>query len=108
MHTTTATAEGAQRAVLDYEVFQETENHSLLKVVLETGRKHQIRVQLAKTGHAIVGDRKYGSTVPFPLGIALHSYRLALNHPVQQRPLELVAKLPDYWPSFQVGNFCSS
>jgi 23S rRNA pseudouridine1911/1915/1917 synthase len=50
-------------------------DNSLLEVTLETGRKHQIRLQLAHHGHPIVGDRKYGSRLKFPDGIALHARR---------------------------------
>ncbi|MCO6047320.1 RluA family pseudouridine synthase [Aeoliella sp. ICT_H6.2] len=98
MHTTTAAAPDAQRAVLRYEVVSAQADTSLVQVKLETGRKHQIRVQLAKLGHAIVGDRKYGSMRPFAQGIALHSHRLLLEHPVQKSPVEVVAPLPKYWP----------
>ena len=48
-----------------------------------TGRKHQIRLQLSHQGHPILGDRKYGSKVSFPAGIALHAYSLSFQHPVQ-------------------------
>lgn len=102
MHTTSASAPDAQRAVLRYEVLSEQAETSLVRVELDTGRKHQIRVQLAKIGHAIVGDRKYGSTRAFPQGIALHSRRIALEHPVRKTPLEVVAPLPAYWPSVQL------
>lgn len=98
VHTTTAAAEGAQLAVLNYEVVKELRDASLLRVQLETGRKHQIRVQLAKIGHPIVGDRKYGSSEGFARGIALHSHRLAMTHPVRGTPLEVVAPVPAWWP----------
>jgi 23S rRNA pseudouridine1911/1915/1917 synthase len=98
MHTTSSRAEGAQRAVLDYEVIRELGEQSLVKVALETGRKHQIRVQLSKLGHPIVGDRKYGSRRQFARGIALHSHRLALDHPVRNEPLAVIAPLPAHWP----------
>jgi 23S rRNA pseudouridine1911/1915/1917 synthase len=68
-----------------------------LEVELETGRKHQIRVQLAKTGLPILGDRKYGAAGTFPSGIALHSHRLELEHPVRREPLRLEAPLPGAW-----------
>ncbi|MDA0991023.1 MAG: RluA family pseudouridine synthase, partial [Verrucomicrobia bacterium] len=67
---------------------------------LETGRKHQIRLQFSQRGHPVLGDRKYGSTVQFPSGIALHARRLALMHPVRQEPLELTARLPAAWRQF--------
>lgn len=102
VHVTTASADGAQRAVLNYAPVATLGDHSLLHVNLETGRKHQIRVQLAKIGHPIVGDRKYGASEPFSRGIALHSYRLSLTHPVRNTPLAVVAPLPGWWPQVDV------
>lgn len=62
--------------------FSDNHNCSLLKVVLDTGRKHQIRAQLASIGYPVFGDSKYGSKISFcPQSIALHSYRLAFIHP---------------------------
>jgi 23S rRNA pseudouridine1911/1915/1917 synthase len=70
-------AAGAKEARLDYKRLTANEEMSLIEVELQTGRKHQIRVQFASRGHPIVGDRKYGSGVSFPAGIALHARRLA-------------------------------
>ena len=53
--------EGYKKADLDYEVIAETDNYSILKVQIETGRFHQIRAQLAHMGHSIKGDVKYGA-----------------------------------------------
>ncbi|WP_442481377.1 RluA family pseudouridine synthase [Aeoliella sp. SH292] len=105
MHTTNASAPDAQHAALSFEVIhtvddtQTRRDTSLVRVGLETGRKHQIRVQLSKWGYPIVGDRKYGSTLAFPQGIALHSHRLVMEHPVRKEPMEIVAPLPAWWPS---------
>lgn len=68
---------------------------SLLEVRLETGRKHQIRMQLSRHGHPIVGDDRYGSTVPFTAGaIGLVAWRLVVVHPTQpDRCVELT--MPD-------------
>ena len=90
-------AAGAKEARLEYKVLVAGPPHSLVEVVLQTGRKHQIRVQCANRGHPVVGDRKYGSREAFPAGIALHARRLALIHPIRQTPLELVAPLPPAW-----------
>lgn len=98
MHTTSANASGAQLARLHYELQDEIDDASLLRVTLLTGRKHQIRVQLAKQGHPIWGDRKYGSDVRFPQGIALHARELQFQHPVQNRPLHVTCPTPKYWP----------
>ena len=64
---------------------------------LETGRKHQIRVQLAERGHPVVGDRKYGGKQAFPAGIALHARRLVFLHPISKEPISLEAPLPTAW-----------
>lgn len=53
--------EGYKKAELDYEVLNVTDNYSILKVNIQTGRFHQIRAQLAHMGHAIKGDVKYGA-----------------------------------------------
>jgi len=105
MHTTSPQTPGAQRAVLSYESRQSLGDATLLEIQLETGRKHQIRVQFAKSGHPLVGDRKYGSTTPFSEGIALHSYRLAFAHPVGEQPLVFNAPLPPYWPKLRALPF---
>jgi 23S rRNA pseudouridine1911/1915/1917 synthase len=89
--------DGAQEARLNYEILKEYPAHSLLKVKLETGRKHQIRVQLASRSHAILGDAKYKSDEPFASGIALHSRRLAVEHPTLHTPIILTAPLPKSW-----------
>ncbi len=76
---------------------------SLVELRLLTGRKHQIRVQLAHAGFPIFGDRKYGSTRRFPAGIALHSRRLAIEHPVSKMQLAVEAPLPAAWQAFAVS-----
>lgn len=72
---------------------------TLVEVRLETGRKHQIRVQLAARGWHVVGDAKYGARSTFSRGIALHAQKLTLTHPVRRTPIEVVAPLPSYWPN---------
>ncbi|MDO4584931.1 MAG: RluA family pseudouridine synthase [Planctomycetia bacterium] len=84
-------------AILHYKTFQRFENASLLEIHLETGRKHQIRVQMAHIGHPILGDYKYGSRKPFPLGIALHARTLTFQHPTLGTTLTLNADLPTTW-----------
>lgn len=70
---------------------------SLVELCPETGRKHQLRIQLASRGCPIVGDRRYGARLPFPEGIALHARRLVVGHPATGRPVELGVPLPDSW-----------
>ena len=93
---------GAKEARLVYRRLRSLRPNSLLEVELETGRKHQIRLQLAERGHPILGDRKYGSRRPFPVGIALHARRLVVNHPVRGDAVVLEAPVPDAWHRFGV------
>lgn len=78
----------AKLAKLDYEVlaYNEVKNLSLVKVNLHTGRHHQIRVQLANSGHSIFGDQKYGSRGKGKQ-IALWAYELIIQHPVTKEEL---------------------
>ncbi len=70
---------------------------SLLSIELLTGRKHQIRAQLGHLGHPVLGDRKYGSTEPFPEGIALVCKSIELVHPVSGNRVEWVVDYPGSW-----------
>lgn len=57
---------GSDRAELSFELIKKEGEFSLLRIILKTGRHHQIRAQLSHTGHPIVGDSKYGSTLRLP------------------------------------------
>ena len=75
---------GGQEARLHYRCVGVHQGTSLVEVDLETGRRHQIRLQLAHTGHPILGDRRYGTSREFIRGaIALHARRLTLTHPTR-------------------------
>lgn len=72
---------------------------TLVEVELGTGRAHQIRVQLASRGLPILGDSRYGAKGAFRRGaIALHSHRLAADHPTQPERLKWTAA-PEGWPA---------
>lgn len=100
MHVTHEQHHEAKLARLRYSTIEQTRAATLLEVRLETGRKHQIRLQLAQREHPILGDRKYGSQVAFPKGIALHSRRVEFEHPVRKTPLCIEAPLPASWRKF--------
>lgn len=93
---------GSQKARLSYHVLKSLPAATLLEIDLETGRKHQIRVQLAHLGCPILGDRKYGGRRPFPAGIALHARTLSLDHPVKEQSLSFTAPLPAAWKGLGV------
>ncbi len=87
----------AQEARLSFRRLERVASGTLLEIALETGRKHQIRVQLASRGWAVLGDRKYDARRPFELGIALHARSLTVLHPTRQEPIEITAPLPPSW-----------
>jgi 23S rRNA pseudouridine1911/1915/1917 synthase len=98
MRVVAAGRAGAKPAALRYRRLAVVEDGvALVEIELLTGRKHQIRVQFASRGSPILGDRKYGSAATFPMGIALHSRRLAVDHPVKSERLEFQAPLPTHW-----------
>lgn len=70
---------------------------SLVELEPSSGRRHQLRAQLAGRGCPIVGDRTYGSRLPFPAGIALHSQSLAFAHPASGERISLAASPPGLW-----------
>jgi 23S rRNA pseudouridine1911/1915/1917 synthase len=88
---------GAKEARLRYKLLRELPGGLVLEVELLTGRKHQIRLQLAARGLAIWGETKYAAGRPFPAGLALHARKLVVEHPVGKTPLELVAPVPGSW-----------
>jgi 23S rRNA pseudouridine1911/1915/1917 synthase len=88
-------AKGGEVAITHYRVLNTYGERSLLELTLETGRKHQIRVQLAAIGHPILGDRKYGATTDPARRLALHSCELKFHHPVSGAPMEFHSELPE-------------
>lgn len=88
--------EGSKKAVLHYKTLKTLDNYTLLEVELETGRHHQIRVQLSNIGSPIKGDLKYGfDRSNKDASISLHARRLQFIHPVSNESIDVVAPLPD-------------
>ena len=77
---------GVKDASLEYSTLAKSGSSSLLRIVLHTGRTHQIRAQLSSRGCSIVGDRKYGSKTKSSV-IALCSHKLEFSHPKTKEPL---------------------
>jgi 23S rRNA pseudouridine1911/1915/1917 synthase len=86
---------GGRRAVTHYRVLASRGPYSLLEIVLETGRKHQIRVHLSGLGCPVIGDPLYGSASDPAGRLGLHAQKLTLDHPTDGRRLELEAPIPD-------------
>lgn len=85
----------AKRAVTRYRVLSTRRGYSLIEVGLETGRKHQIRVHLAGLGCPVIGDEVYGAKSDPARRLGLHAWRLAFDHPVTRRRVEMESPLPE-------------
>ncbi len=97
-----------REAITHYRVIRRFRGHTHIRVVLETGRTHQIRVHMAHLGYPLVGDKVYGGRLALPKGAdedlklalrrfprqALHAARLSLTHPITAEPLEVSSSLP--------------
>jgi 23S rRNA pseudouridine1911/1915/1917 synthase len=86
-------AEG-RPARTEYRVAKYAGNHTLLEVMPETGRTHQIRVHLAAIGYPILGDRVYGAKSPHLTRQFLHASCLGFRHPSTGKPMEFTSELP--------------
>ena len=76
-----------KEAITNYKVIKENENYSLVSVLLETGRKNQIRVLFQSLKHPIVGDKKYGDKSDKETRLYLHANRLKLYYPVLKKDI---------------------
>jgi 23S rRNA pseudouridine1911/1915/1917 synthase len=90
-----------QPAALRYQILGGNQELTRVRIQLETGRTHQIRVQFASRGFPLVGERKY-SELNDPCEIALWSYRLAFTHPITGQPMEFVQDPPAVFPWTEV------
>jgi 23S rRNA pseudouridine1911/1915/1917 synthase len=90
-------AAGAKHSLVHFHVRGEQDGLSWLELRPQTGRTHQLRVQLSSRRHPILGDFKYGSEVSFRAGIALHARSLAFLHPIRHETITLTAELPASW-----------
>lgn len=96
-------AAGAKEAALSYAHRASSDRYHLLEVNLETGRKHQIRVQLSAAGMPVKGDLKYGDKRSNPDGsISLLARRIRFEHPVSHEMIDITAPLPPdkLWQAF--------
>jgi 23S rRNA pseudouridine1911/1915/1917 synthase len=104
-----AVSQNGKEATTHYRAINRFKSHTHVKVILETGRTHQIRVHLSYVGHSLVGDPMYGGRVRFPKKAseelkevllnfnrqALHSKKLTLIHPISGEVMSWKVPLPD-------------
>jgi 23S rRNA pseudouridine1911/1915/1917 synthase len=88
---------GARQALLHYQIRAIHGGLTWLEVRPQTGRTHQLRVQLAHHGYPIYGDAKYGAVHTFGRAIGLHARSLTFLHPVRNEPVTLRAEVPRPW-----------
>ncbi len=104
-YITSEEEKGAKRAELVFRTLSIKDSEALLRIVLHTGRHHQIRVQMAGAGMPIIGDRKYGrkeeladsNMTPGRRGLCLCASRLGFLHPVTKKNMEFSIK-PSFLP----------
>ncbi len=90
-------------AVTHFEVVRRSKNFTYLKLNLETGRKHQIRVHCKDAGHPILGDKRYSLDSSPVKGMCLHAYLLAFSHPITEEKMSFTAPAPKKFK--RLGNF---
>ena len=95
------TAENSREAVTHYSVIANYSGYTHLRLRLETGRTHQIRVHMAYIGHPVAGDDVYGNGKPASLGgQCLHARHIGFKHPITGEWLEFESGLPEYFTKF--------
>ncbi len=92
--TRTVDFEKGEKAITHYEVVAQNAGHSLLKIKLETGRTHQIRVHFKYIGYPLIGDYLYNPDMQKMTRQALHSSEIAFTHPITGEYMHFSAPLP--------------
>ena len=96
-----AVSPDGREAVTHYEVIENYSKYTHLRLSLETGRTHQIRVHLAYIGHSVAGDEVYGNGKPKWLqGQCLHAKKIGFLHPITRKYMEFDSELPEYFEKF--------
>ena len=104
-YVTDKMAKGVQEAVLDYEVLGTRAELSLVRIYLQTGRTHQIRVHFAALGHPLLGDALYGGDASRLARPALHSATADFTQPVTGQSLHITAPVPDDLRAFDFERY---
>lgn len=94
------TAKNSKNAVTHLTVLKRYKDYTLVKLVLETGRTHQIRVHLSYIGYPVVNDPLYGNKNATSFGQFLHSKTITFTHPITKKEMHFECDLPDYFQNF--------
>lgn len=86
-----------------YKVIRETKDYSLLEIDLMSGKKHQIRVQLADEGFPLVGDKKYGTGEKGAKRLMLHAGSMTIKHPYTEEWMTFKTNVPHYFEALMKG-----
>lgn len=89
-------------AITHYDVLKTFNNLSLVHIVLETGRTHQIRVHFSYINHPVLGDTLYGNPSDLIARQALHSYKISFIHPITKENMTITAPLPSDMKIFEL------
>jgi 23S rRNA pseudouridine1911/1915/1917 synthase len=92
-----------QDCVLAYRRLRKSGRLTLVEIRPETGRSHQIRVQLSNHGWPIAGDKKYGSKIQVDGFIGLHAASLTFQHPTSKETITVSAEVPKAWSRLDLG-----
>lgn len=87
-------SENGDTAITHFELLKTSNNMSLVKFILETGRTHQIRVHSKYIGHPIIGDTLYGKSSSFINRQALHAHKVSFIHPITKKQISITTDLP--------------
>ena len=87
--------EKGESAVTHYKLLDEKNRHSLVSLILETGRTHQIRIHMKYLGYPLIGDYLYNPDMALIQRQALHAWRLSFRHPITGEKMQFTAPLPE-------------
>lgn len=87
--------EHGEDAVTHYKVVKEANGHSLVSLLLETGRTHQIRIHMKYLGYPLIGDYLYNPDMEYMTRQALHSHHMEFTHPITGEHMSFTAPLPE-------------
>lgn len=87
-------AKSGKESISKYKVIKEFKEYSLVEFSLLTGRTHQIRVHASYINHPLLGDVLYGGNMLYSSRVALHSYSISFNHPINKKPIDIFIILP--------------